>query len=416
MADVYKNADLNIASLHATNGHGGCFALRDPNLFKPLILESWWAAFGQQSWGWFNIQTHEIDNSPLLRRGWVIQESFLSNRVVNFGKQVVTWRCLESSLIEHTSAEVMWFGFEGTGMSDICDVGCEEILAKWNTLVEEYTRASLTKEEDKLVAFSGIAKTVQQLLEQKSGKTWPYLAGLWQPLLPRELLWRRQASRILLRRPKHYRSPSWSWAAIDAVISLESRDSYEPLYPVTHYLIEVVEARTTPLQVDPFLQIAGAHLQIHCWLCRLDTLDLSQARTRRSSSVYMATGLREDVQLGFTWDVGDGVREHNGSNFLMPVCVRSKRFRHLSDVVQGLVLQPQGTEFKRLGFFQFCYPTDSTIASGTKMDTWDYFIRLVTLGFGDEHLAAGIAKSSYPVFSEDEDRGSLWTPQTIVLV
>ena len=57
-------------------------------------------------------------------------------------------------------------------------------LTCWWQLVPKYTGRSLTKEMDKLVAISAVAKQFRQLIGEE------YLAGLWRHSLPLQLLWK----------------------------------------------------------------------------------------------------------------------------------------------------------------------------------------------------------------------------------
>ena len=58
----------------------------------------------------------------------------------------------------------------------------DKVCYVWETVVESYSKRSLTRESDKLVAIGGIAKELQRFLQDE------YLAGLWNRDLLRELL------------------------------------------------------------------------------------------------------------------------------------------------------------------------------------------------------------------------------------
>ncbi|KAK3169916.1 hypothetical protein OEA41_009300 [Lepraria neglecta] len=55
----------------------------------------------------------------------------------------------------------------------------------WDDTIEAYAIKDLTREEDKLVAISGIAKKVQDVVKDE------YVAGLWKRNMIYGLLWRR---------------------------------------------------------------------------------------------------------------------------------------------------------------------------------------------------------------------------------
>ena len=81
-----------------------------------------------------------------------------------------------------------------------------ENYRKWQRLVEWYSSCTLTQEEDRLVAFAGVAKGF------RSEFNCDYLAGLWRENLPNELIWRvGRAESDKTRSPSQYRAPSWLW-------------------------------------------------------------------------------------------------------------------------------------------------------------------------------------------------------------
>jgi hypothetical protein len=88
-------------------------------------------------------------------------------------------------------------------------------LSRWIGLIRQYSSATLTKAEDKLVAISGLAKEMQAILDIGTDLKFTYLAGLWSPYLIQQLLWRRKEHYLV--RPSQYRAPSWSWASVDGV-------------------------------------------------------------------------------------------------------------------------------------------------------------------------------------------------------
>ncbi|KAF2643374.1 hypothetical protein P280DRAFT_488422 [Massarina eburnea CBS 473.64] len=95
-------------------------------------------------------------------------------------------------------------------------------LEHWRRIVEVYTRTTITKPEDKLIALSGMASWMARKIG-KPEEPAQYVAGLWRVHLASQLLWR---SETLFREnkstfehwttaPEEYRAPSFSWASID---------------------------------------------------------------------------------------------------------------------------------------------------------------------------------------------------------
>ncbi|OJT09456.1 hypothetical protein TRAPUB_14059 [Trametes pubescens] len=89
----------------------------------------------------------------------------------------------------------------------------------WSEAIGDYTRRTVTKPGDKLVAFAAIAELFQ--------RTWraEYLAGLWRPTLLQDLLWATNYEGRAPR-PERYRAPSWSWAAVDGHVVASLLDDW----------------------------------------------------------------------------------------------------------------------------------------------------------------------------------------------
>jgi hypothetical protein len=100
MGYVYKNAVCNIAATAAPDGRFGCFFERDPSLILPCRVQS--KSFPNQGSDseLFElvpnaIWAHNVDDAPLNSRSWVMQERFLSPRIIHCGKNQLFWECRE---------------------------------------------------------------------------------------------------------------------------------------------------------------------------------------------------------------------------------------------------------------------------------------------------------------------------------
>ncbi|PTB75912.1 HET-domain-containing protein [Trichoderma longibrachiatum ATCC 18648] len=114
----------------------------------------------------------------------------------------------------------------------------------WRRILQEYTARSLTKPRDRLNALAGVAEHFGHTLGSV------YHAGLWSFELPWGLLWYRNANAELRRRPKAYRAPSWSWAAIDGEVVGYDPIAYTRLFQLqglgSSPLCQVVACETVP--------------------------------------------------------------------------------------------------------------------------------------------------------------------------
>jgi hypothetical protein len=91
MGDKYKNALCNIAATAASDGRVGCFFNRNPLLVQNFRLHIDSFRGHPSTTGLYgfvdgNFWGRNVDNAPLNRRAWVLQEQFLSPRILHCGK------------------------------------------------------------------------------------------------------------------------------------------------------------------------------------------------------------------------------------------------------------------------------------------------------------------------------------------
>lgn len=82
-------------------------------------------------------------------------------------------------------------------------------VSQYHRLVEQYTALALTRDSDRLPAFSGICARIQHFRGA-------YLAGLWSDSLCFDLMWYVDRHKLWDRnatRSEHYTGPTWSWAS-----------------------------------------------------------------------------------------------------------------------------------------------------------------------------------------------------------
>ena len=212
-----------------------------------------------------------MNQAPLNRRGWVMQERWLSPRVLHYGRDQLLWECRELDACETYPDGLpkllknafsgfkldpeLWKSLGYRQQDDNTESPPDsEHRRTWISIVDKYSVTSLTKEEDKLVAISGIAKRMQGLIDDE------YLAGLWRKDLPSQLLWIVDGSELLtdlpLTRPRPYRAPSWSWASVDH----EVRSEYEYNDGI---LIAILKAVVTPVGPDSTGQIKDGFIRLN---------------------------------------------------------------------------------------------------------------------------------------------------------
>jgi len=233
MQHIYSNSACNLAASASEDPEGGLFRTRDTAaIIVPGVVAAPSAAastdenhhhhiFDDSYWN------RQISNGPLHKRGWVFQERLLSSRVLYFGKSQILWECLAElkcegfpqGIPEHRSVKnlsPLWDlqkeksgGQEGRQGSDNNKMPIH-LLRLWSNLVRDYSNCALTRADDKLPAFAGIAS----LFGEVTGDV--YLAGMWRSSLLEQLNWWVDQPRC--RISTVYRAPSWSWASLDGPI------------------------------------------------------------------------------------------------------------------------------------------------------------------------------------------------------
>ncbi|RGP66980.1 hypothetical protein FLONG3_8638, partial [Fusarium longipes] len=218
MADIYQGSYFTISADMSTSMDSGIFTTCMPAKCLPLETTN---DYGKTVTIYAK-DTHSSHSQSMYAidaRGWTLQESLLSPRVLHYGEHDITWRCRET-----VTCECGYLRRDKdncrTSMIDAARLDLlrnpEDASTWWARVIECYTSRKLSNPDDKLPALSGLAQVY------KKAKNDTYLAGLWKKSLFLDLLWfNNQAGRVPFapggRRPKSYRAPSWSWASIDCL-------------------------------------------------------------------------------------------------------------------------------------------------------------------------------------------------------
>ncbi|KAK1625324.1 heterokaryon incompatibility protein-domain-containing protein [Colletotrichum phormii] len=187
----------------------------------------------------------EIDHIDT--RAWTLQESLLATRLVSFGTRRISWACMTTrfgpssgatSLRDNMFKTRHWVGYgdriaHNTSygnhprdpehlISDLHGIlypPPEAIFQLWSKVVEEFSQRTLSIPGDRLLAISGVAQTLGNMVNPSSDvDASPYAAGLWNtPLLPLELLWMPK-NPFTPQLSSSYIAPSWSWASFPGAV------------------------------------------------------------------------------------------------------------------------------------------------------------------------------------------------------
>ncbi|KAL2694877.1 hypothetical protein Neosp_001466 [[Neocosmospora] mangrovei] len=132
----------------------------------------------------------EVTKSPINSRGWVLQERFLSPRVLHFCRNEVMFECCETSKLERFRQSIPAIDkvafqpfkeFEGKFVGTYNTAACHQM---WIRVQEIYSNCKLTYSEDKLVAVSGIARYLKTFLVDDV-----YVMGIWASDINAQMNW-----------------------------------------------------------------------------------------------------------------------------------------------------------------------------------------------------------------------------------
>lgn len=296
MDKVYRGGVCNLAACDISGSDDSLFSTRQPQAGGAIVHRQRYA----DSSATFTIMPNwprlTWDFANLYRRGWVMQERWLSPRIIHFS-QFPVWECKTALVTE---------GFSPRDNSQTPDNFLDfpesqrewlfahenkiGIIERWWLLVRYYTKCSLTYSSDKLVAIAGMARVFSALVDE------PYYGGIWGGKhFINSLLWIPMSTSAPPAAPpaQEYRgvphdkccphahtstdavlAPSWSWASLDRHIYTNE------FYSVARTLAELVSIHVVPKSRDVFGQLVGGELVFRGFL-----FGISNPRERRLSLV-----------------------------------------------------------------------------------------------------------------------------------
>jgi len=226
MGSYYRYAFVTLSILSAQESHVGFLKPRESvstiSLGEDLHLRR-----ARPTW------SEVLQESPLNKRAWVLQERLLSKRVVHFEKNEIFWECLETSAREGSVEENPEAWQEGEWSNEsfkrcltfannaaVGELGrhvpeSDTFMMQWYRIVCQYSRLSLTYRSDVFMAIAGIAQIFCEVTH------FTYKAGLWREHVHAGLLWYADGSLMPVRRvTASFSAPSWSWASLDGPVNM----------------------------------------------------------------------------------------------------------------------------------------------------------------------------------------------------
>ena len=263
MHKIYKNSLVTIAAAGASSILEGCFLPRKnyvhppPNC--PLFVD------GAPIWVCPNFPNrHQVmESQPMTTRAWIMQERFLSSRILFWTDTCLFWEC--SALEASENWPKGQPGVENLTNSlrqirlHVPTTPAEKaryLTDIWSGMVSRYTRCEISYGTDKFPALSAVAHHFQQLTCDT------YHAGLWASVLLQNLLWfgKPGMGAATEKRKRdgrgHYIAPSWSWGSVVGEIAMASPP------PNLKPCAKVVAVETLLAGPDPYGEIKSGKLTL----------------------------------------------------------------------------------------------------------------------------------------------------------
>ena len=271
MHKVYENAFCNLSATGAADNSQGLFFDRRPEQSQPaevtLTPRHFDASASAQEYLMVEeiASSRQLESTPLQGRGWVFQERLLARRVLHFCCDQLIWECKElyASETYPEGLKSKRFGLPPTTLLNRApsELGLDDgeldnyYHEMWGELINRYTICELTVPTDRVVAISGVAKRMGEMLQDD------YVAGMWRRSLPYQLLWTvfspSKVKQITCPQDT-YRSPSFSWFATgDIIIMSRWRVQDSILFSVEDVTVEYETTDTTGPVKNGYIIIRG---------------------------------------------------------------------------------------------------------------------------------------------------------------
>ncbi|KAI9708359.1 MAG: hypothetical protein M1820_004063 [Bogoriella megaspora] len=265
MANIFRNSEINIATAAAADNSDPCFTERNLDLIRLPKLKVSWAELRPREYFLLpgGLYFDQMQNSPLQKRAWVLQETILAPRILWLCKSQFWWTCTEFQACESFPNGVPDRGISGQGvMSSLSMIrgSRTERLWSWNTLMERYSRHGITVLSDRTIALSGIAQDMEEKLNDR------YIAGMWMSQLPRHLAWSTTGGTDVQFRPDKYRAPSWSWLSIEGPIRFNNLSEH---YLHLHDICRLVDVQLQFRDNNRYGLIDGGYVKLRGPLGRI---------------------------------------------------------------------------------------------------------------------------------------------------
>ncbi|KAF2971461.1 hypothetical protein GQX73_g2047 [Xylaria multiplex] len=412
MDKIYEHADLLISASRSASANGGFLQPIAPEEVEKTEIELS-IPFKYRYQGetgrvvlekWFESRA-DLTPEPIHSRAWTLQEHLLSKRILSFNTTGLSWQCLRDSMFGAWKKSA--YTDKTQVLSSPSNMICrntvlvidekghnvarrsnpykyETVREEWDELLNNFCLRSLTKQSDRLSAFSAIPKQFMYAF----GPAEDYVAGHWKCHLPIDLLWQ---SRDFVQ-DRHGLFPTWSWAGCRYSADETSYRGLEIPFFEERYMTAVMSVKEIDVDLvnpsDHFGDVRYARLLVTGPLVPVN-LTFECQENKGGGEFFMeiegaeygvedALWLRDGDNKPQFWGQLDGYYRRldkerltrrltgkGGGHYLAEILRESDRHGHGSPMSRGLILRRSGhrdgqgrKRFKRFGTYQMFHWKD----------------------------------------------------------
>ncbi|KAL6357016.1 hypothetical protein LRP88_10633 [Fusarium phalaenopsidis] len=205
MQQVFSNATCVIAASSAgSSAEGFLETRRDERPFVTLHSPSGSISYVCK---FIDNFAQDMEEAPLNKRGWVLQERALARRSVHFTSTQVYLECGEGVHCESLMNDKAAFLGDSDFPNSVLEYYKGGRIVLSQNLFKMYSSLKFTNSSDRPIAISGLEKRLMSAFKTRGGY------GVFQAFFERSLLWQRPESGPLARiaYPADRSVPSWSW-------------------------------------------------------------------------------------------------------------------------------------------------------------------------------------------------------------
>ena len=219
MDQIYAGCALNISAADARDGNGGCYSQRTENrALAPIIVS--WSQHANQKPTYYELRRADMNSqaldgyrqSPVFKRGWIVQERMLTPRVLHFVSGGIVWECSQGNAT-NDFPYVAERDCTLPGQLSNPNTSRDRLLSLWRSAMLQYSGTQLTMpNKDKLVAVQGISKRIAGSLNDD------LFFGFLKSTMPQSMCWQHIGGRWALEQTENQSYPSWHFARLNTQV------------------------------------------------------------------------------------------------------------------------------------------------------------------------------------------------------